>query len=429
MKTIERLESEVRSYCRAFPTCFKRASGAWIEDTQGRRFLDFFAGAGALNYGHNHPVLKEALLAYVSADGISHALDMATEAKLKLLEVFEQRVLLPRHLDYKVMFPGPTGTNAVEAALKLARKYTGRTQVVSFTNAFHGMTLGSLAATGNATKRGAAGVPLTNVVRAPYCDYLGESSDSLGYLGTLFEDRSSGIDAPAAILLETVQAEGGVNVASAAWLRKLAALAKRSGALLIVDDIQVGCGRTGAFFSFEEAGIVPDIVCLSKSISGYGLPLSLVLMRRDLDVWQPGEHNGTFRGHNLAFVTAAAALETFWADDQLTQAVDAGSAVARARMEQLAVACSARVRGRGLILGMACDDPSLPGRISRHAFDQGLIIETAGAEDQVLKLLPPLTISPADLVEGLERLERAIELALAGAPRAKPRQSLEAVAS
>src|SRR5690606_38720275 len=261
MEIIERLESEVRSYCRSFPTVFTRAEGARLFDHDGREYLDFFAGAGALNYGHNHPVLRERLIEYLVGGGIAHSLDMATAAKCDFLAALDRVVLRPRDLRYKVMFPGPTGTNAVEAALKLARKYTGRTQVVSFTNAFHGMTLGSLAVTGNAAKRDAAGVPLSNVVRAPYCNYLAADADWLGYLETLFEDRSSGIDAPAAILLETVQAEGGVNVASPTWLRKLADLAHRHGALLIVDDIQVGCGRTGAFFSFEEVGIVPDIVC------------------------------------------------------------------------------------------------------------------------------------------------------------------------
>lgn len=426
VSTIERLESEVRTYCRSFPAVFTRARGAWIEDDAGRRYLDFFAGAGALNYGHNHPALKEALLDYLAADGITHSLDLATAAKIAFLEALDQRLLRPRGLSYKVMFPGPTGTNAVEAALKLARKVTGRTQVVSFTNAFHGMTLGALAVTGNSAKRNAAGVPLTNVVRAPFCNYLGEDGDSLGYLETLFSDRSSGIDAPAAILVETVQAEGGVNVASTAWLRALAALARRSGALLIVDDIQVGCGRTGRFFSFEDAGLQPDIVCLSKSLSGYGLPLAITLLRPELDAWQPGEHNGTFRGHNPAFVTATAALAHFWADDQLARAVAAKAELVRARLDKLAPGCDAQVRGRGLIQGLACADPSLARQICQRAFEHGLIVETAGADDQVVKLLPPLTATVAELEDGLDRLERAIARAVADRAAA-PRR--EAVAS
>ena len=411
MKIIDRLESQVRSYCRTFPAVFSRAEGAHLIDRAGRRYLDFFAGAGALNYGHNHPVLRERLIDYLTRGGIAHSLDMATEAKCELLDALDRYVLRPRGLRYKVMFPGPTGTNAVEAALKLARKVTGRTQVVCFTNAFHGMTLGSLAATGNAAKRSVAGVPLSHVIRAPFEGYFGAGVDTLVHLEALLSDRSSGFDAPAAFMVETVQAEGGVNVASPAWLRSLAALARAQGALLIVDDIQVGCGRTGAFFSFEEAGVTPDIVCLSKSLSGFGLPFAVTLLRPEIDAWQPGEHNGTFRGNNLAFVTATAALETFWADTELSEAIAGKAAVARARLSRLADEMGGKVRGRGLIIGLALDDTDHAARATRAAFDMGLVIETAGAQDQVIKLLPPLTITSAELEQGLDILVRATERA------------------
>ncbi|HLU68952.1 MAG TPA: diaminobutyrate--2-oxoglutarate transaminase [Kofleriaceae bacterium] len=412
MEIIERLESEVRSYCRSFPTVFTRAEGARLFDHDGREYLDFFAGAGALNYGHNHPVLRERLIEYLVGGGIAHSLDMATAAKCDFLAALDRVVLRPRDLRYKVMFPGPTGTNAVEAALKLARKVTGRTQVVSFTNAFHGMTLGSLAATGNAGKRAGAGVPLGHVVRAPFDGYFGPEIDTLEHLEALLADRSSGVEAPAAFLLETVQAEGGINVASDRWLRGLATLARRHGALLIVDDIQVGCGRTGAFFSFEQAGITPDIVCLSKSLSGFGLPFAVTLMRPDIDAWSPGEHNGTFRGNNLAFVTATAALERFWSDEHLGDEIESKADIARARLGRIARAHGGQVRGRGLILGLAFDDASVARRAARRAFDAGLVIETAGAEDQVLKLLPPLTITGGELERGLDIIERAVAGAL-----------------
>ncbi len=417
MQTIERLESEVRSYCRAFPTIFSRARGAELFDRRGRAYLDFFAGAGALNYGHNHPVLKQRLLDYLVGDGIAHSLDMATDAKTRFLAAFERYVLDPRRLRYKVMFPGPTGTNAVEAALKLARKITGRTEVVSFTNAFHGMTLGALAATGNAAKRRAAGVPLTHIARAPFDGYFGPDVDTLEHLERRLADHSSGLDRPAAFLLETVQAEGGINVASPEWLRGIAELARRHDALLIVDDIQVGCGRTGRFFSFEEAGIVPDIVCLSKSLSGFGQPFAVTLMRPDLDVWKPGEHNGTFRGNNLAFVTATAALETFWADDALSRQVAERSAYARARLDRIAQEHDALVKGRGLILGLAFADPELARRASQHAFEAGLVIETAGPDDEVLKLLPPLTLTHAELERGLDIITDAVARAVKTTPR------------
>ncbi len=427
MDIVERLESEVRTYSRSFPTVFDRAEGATLYDRSGQPYLDFFAGAGALNYGHNHPLLRAELTEYIAHGGVVHSLDMATEAKCKFLSALEQRILRPRDLRYKVMFPGPTGTNAVEAALKLARKVTGRTQVVSFTNAFHGMTLGALATTGNARKRSGAGVPLNHVTRAPFDGYLGAGVDTVGHLRTLLADSSSGVDAPAAILLETVQAEGGVNVASDAWLRDIAELARDIGALLIVDDIQVGCGRTGAFFSFEEAGIVPDIICLSKSLSGFGLPFAMTLMRAELDVWAPGEHNGTFRGNNLAFVTAAATIQHFWSDEVFSAEIEHKANIARSHMNHMAEKHGAEVRGRGLILGLAFEDAAVARLASQHAFDLRLIIETAGADEQVIKLLPPLTIEVEELMRGLDVLDEAVTRAVRGDGRRSDLRAAQAV--
>lgn len=409
--TIERLESNVRSYCRSFPTTFQKAQGATLYDTQGRSYIDFFAGAGTLNYGHNPPELKEALLEYISQDGIVHALDLTTEAKERFLNTLERVILKPRNLDYKVMFPGPTGTNAVEAALKLARKITGRTNVIAFTNAFHGMTLGSLALTGNQGKRQGAGLPLEHVTRMPFEGYMGKGMDTLAYLETLLKDGSSGIDTPAAIIVESIQAEGGINVASREWLLKLQRIARRHGILFIVDDIQVGCGRTGTFFSFDDMGLVPDIVCLSKSLSGYGLPFSLALFRRELDAFSPGEHNGTFRGHNLAFVTSERALTHHWSHSELTHAISHKAQLVRQALEELAQRYSGEARGRGLIQGVAFADPKLAIQASAEAFQLGLVIETSGAQDEVLKVLPPLTISETELSRGLQLLQRSVRQA------------------
>ncbi len=314
LSVFETLESEVRSYCRSWPAVFDRAQGSVMYDEDGRRHLDFFAGAGSLNYGHNNPVLKRALIDYLLRDGVTHGLDMSTVAKRTFLSTFQDLVLRPRDLPYKVMFPGPTGTNAVEAALKLARKVKGREAIVSFTNAFHGMSLGSLAVTGNAFKRAGAGIPLVHGTPMPFDNYFEGTVPDFLWFERLLEDQGSGLNKPAAVIVETVQGEGGINVARPEWLRALKELCERQDMLLIVDDIQMGCGRTGAFFSFEESGIVPDIVTVSKSISGYGLPMSLCLFRPELDVWEPGEHNGTFRGNNPAFVTATAALEAYWTD-------------------------------------------------------------------------------------------------------------------
>lgn len=416
MKTFERLESEVRGYCRSFPTLFDRAHGSYLFAADGRRYIDFFAGAGVLSYGHNNPILKQHLLDYLARDGITHGLDMATVAKRDFLETFEALILEPRGLDYKLQFPGPTGTNAVEAALKLARKVTGRHHVISFTNGFHGMTLGSLAVTGNRSKRAGGGVPLSHATALPFDGYFGPEVDTLEQLSELLEDASSGLDLPAAIILETVQAEGGVNAARFDWLKRLAELARRHGVLLIVDDIQVGCGRTGPFFSFEKAGIEPDIVCLSKSISGFGLPMALVLIKPEHDVWAPGEHNGTFRGHNLAFVTATETLRHYWGDDTLERRTQARAETIGRALSDLArrfPAAQAEPRGRGLIQGMAFADRDLASDVSRQAFDRGLVIETAGPHDEVLKLLPALTIADEVLEEGLERIGQSLAAALA----------------
>lgn len=410
MQIFDHLESEVRGYCRAFPTVFDRAEGSHLYDREGRAYVDFFAGAGVMSYGHNNPKIKAALLGYLERNGLVHGLDLATAAKSELLETFEEVILRPRQLDYKVQFPGPTGTNAVESALKLARKATGRRTVVCFTNGYHGMTLGALAVTGSSHHRGGAGVPLDHVVRLPYDGYGDGEIDSLAQLEAMLGDPSSGVEIPAAFILETLQAEGGVRPASFPWLQRLAALAERHGILLIVDDIQVGCGRTGPFFSFEPAGIVPDIVCLSKALSGYGLPFALVLMKRHLDVWKPGEHNGTFRGHNLAFVTATAALD-YWRDDTLTRSIEARSAEARKRLEGIAAAhpelCGA-VRGRGLILGLPICPPERAAEVSREAFGRGLLVEVAGPYDEVVKVMPPLVIEPEDLASGLTILEESV---------------------
>ncbi|MGY1453052.1 diaminobutyrate--2-oxoglutarate transaminase [Streptomyces sp. SS8] len=411
LSIFQTLESEVRSYCRGWPTVFDRARGSYMYDEDGHAFLDFFAGAGSLNYGHNNPVLKRALLDYLERDGVTHGLDMSTTAKRAFLETFQEVVLRPRGLDHKVMFPGPTGTNAVEAALKLARKVKGRESIVSFTNAFHGMSLGSLAVTGNAFKRAGAGVPLVHGTPMPFDRYLDGKVEDFLWFERLLEDSGSGLNRPAAVIVETVQGEGGINVARAEWLRALADLCKRQDMLLIVDDIQMGCGRTGAFFSFEEAGITPDIITVSKSISGYGMPMALTLFRPELDVWEPGEHNGTFRGNNPAFVTAAATLNTYWADGQMEKQTLARGEQVEAALRAIAAEHPeevADVRGRGLVWGMEFHDKARAGSVASRAFELGLLIETSGPESEVVKLLPALTISTEELDEGLRILARAV---------------------
>ncbi|WP_369205577.1 diaminobutyrate--2-oxoglutarate transaminase [Streptomyces sp. PU-14G] len=411
LSVFETVESEVRSYCRGWPAIFDRAQGAHMYDEDGHSYLDFFAGAGTLNYGHNNPVLKRALLDYLERDGVVHGLDMSTSAKRSFLETFQEVILQPRGLDHKVMFPGPTGTNAVEAALKLARKVKGRESIVSFTNAFHGMSLGSLAVTGNAFKRAGAGIPLVHGTPMPFDDYLNGTTEDFVWFERLLEDQGSGLNKPAAVIVETVQGEGGINVARAEWLKALSELCERHDMLLIVDDIQMGCGRTGAFFSFEEAGIKPDIITLSKSIGGYGMPLALTLFKPELDIWEPGEHNGTFRGNNPAFVTATAALQTYWADGQMEKQTLSRGEQVEAALKAIAEEHAGEVadhRGRGLVWGLEFHNKSRANAVAKRAFELGLLIETSGPQSEVVKLLPSLTITPEELDEGLRILARAV---------------------
>ena len=411
----DRIESNVRTYCRSFPVVFDRAKGAMLYDVAGRGYIDFFAGAGAVNYGHNPDFIKQQLVDYLRSDRLVQGLDMFTVAKRDFLEVIDEVLLRPRRLDYKVQFCGPTGAGAVDAALKLARLVTGRTRIASFTGGWHGMSSSALAVTGNRAHRAGAGVPLENVTFLPFADGPFVLPDSLGYIESLLADPNSGLDLPAAIILETIQAEGGIYLAPTEWLRGLRALCDRFGILLIVDDIQVGSGRTGDFFSFEEAGVVPDIVCLSKSIGGYGLPLALVLMRRELDRWEPGQHTGTFRGNQLAFVAATAALR-LWSDARFTE----GLAQRASRFEALVRGIAARragltVRGRGFIWGIdfsAAGGSDVAGRVTSAAFDAGLIVERCGRDDVVIKLLPPIVIEDEVLRRGCELLDQSIALAL-----------------
>ncbi len=428
MSTINRFESKVRSYCRHFPVVFTKARGATLEDEEGNVYIDFLAGAGALNYGHNDPVLKAKLLDYIVADQIVHGLDMATGAKRAFMEAFESLILSPRKMSYKMQFTGPTGTNAVEAAMKVARNFTGRQTIVSFTNGFHGVTLGSVAATGNSHFRDGCGMQPQGTAFMPYDGYMGDEIDTTEYLDKMLTDGSSGLDHPAAVIVETIQGEGGINLASNEWLRSLQQVCLKHEILLIVDDIQVGCGRTGTFFSFEEAGIFPDIITLSKSLSGYGLPLSVVLMKPHLDQWEPGEHNGTFRGNNLAFVTARAALEEYWRDGSFEVEVKRKGEIVRERLERLVDLDERGVlsaRGRGMMQALDCGSGELASRISALAFERGLIMETSGSLDQVLKCLIPLTITDDELERGLAILEESVIEALSEVPEKAPKEGVE----
>ncbi|MNW45025.1 Diaminobutyrate--2-oxoglutarate transaminase [compost metagenome] len=410
MNTFEVLESNVRSYCRSFPVVFNKAKNDVLYTEAGKGYIDFFAGAGALNYGHNNDFMKNRILDYLTSDRIMHGLDMYTTAKQEFMESFSERILQPKGLNYKLQFCGPTGTNAVEAALKLARKVKNRNGIFAFMGAFHGMSLGSLSITSNNSMRESAGVPLNNVTFIPYNSTF-NGMDTILYMEQLLTDTHSGVEKPAAIILETVQAEGGIHIAETEWLRDLRQLCNDHDILLIVDDIQVGCGRVGSFFSFERAGIVPDMVVLSKSISGYGLPMSLLLLKPELDIWSPGEHNGTFRGNQLAFVGAKAALEFRDTVELEAQVKEKEAFVQQFLREHIqSIDPLIEIRGMGLIWGIDVSHlgEAFAKEVASLCFSRGLIIERAGRNDTVIKIMPALTISLENLRKGCEIIKESM---------------------
>lgn len=405
------IESEARSYCRSYPATFTGAKGSHLIAETGDRYLDFLAGCGSLNYGHNNPVMKSALQDYIANDGIALGLDIRTSAKQQFIDTFEALILRPRSLEYRIQFTGPTGANAVEAAIKLARKVTGRTNIIAFTNAFHGCSLGALALTANSYHRRASASMLHGVHRAMYDGYLGPMYDTAESLRKLLRDPSGGVDKPAAIILEVVQGEGGINVPTRRWIKNIEQIAREHGALLIVDEIQTGCGRTGPFFAFEAFDIRPDMVLVAKSISGFGLPMSLVLLKPEHDVWTPGEHNGTFRGNNHGFVTATAALSEYWRDEHFEHETGRKGRIANKILSEFAIPFGYHVKGSGLMLGLDVIDSKLAAQVKAEAYKQKLIVELCGPSDEVIKIMPPLTVSDEDLVAGINVLVSTIRTA------------------
>uniref|UniRef100_UPI003B51B6EC diaminobutyrate--2-oxoglutarate transaminase n=1 Tax=Roseovarius indicus TaxID=540747 RepID=UPI003B51B6EC len=402
----ERRESEARSYCRNFDTVFTKALGSELTDAHGKTYIDFLAGCSSLNYGHNDPDMKAALIEHISGDGIAHGLDMYTTEKARFLEAYEEIILKPRGMDHKIMMTGPTGTNAVEAAMKLARKVTGRRNIVAFSNGFHGMTMGALSLTGNAGKRGGAGGgALTDVTHFPFEGALGDDVDTLAQAEMMLDNSSSGIEAPAAFIFEPIQGEGGLTAASKEWMQGVERLARKYGAMLIVDDIQSGCGRTGSYFAFEEAGIDPDMITQAKSLSGFGLPFAALLIKPEHDIWKPAEHNGTFRGNTHAFVTGRVALEKFWKTDDFAKEVQKKSKILTEGLQSIVdIIPGARLKGRGLMQGVDVGSGDIAGEICARAFEKGLVIETSGADDEVVKVLAPLTTPEDTFRKGLDIL-------------------------
>ncbi|MEU8588488.1 diaminobutyrate--2-oxoglutarate transaminase family protein [Streptomyces sp. NPDC048664] len=441
-------ESAARTYARALPIVPVRARGLTIEGADGRRYLDCLSGAGTLALGHNHPVVLEAIRKVLDSGAPLHVLDLATPVKDAFTtELF--RTLPAGFADRaRVQFCGPAGTDAVEAALKLVRLATGRSGVLAFTGAYHGMTAGALEVSGGATDVRVTRLPYPQDYRCPFGVGKERGAElAATWTESLLDDAKSGVPLPAAMILEPVQGEGGVHPAPDAWLRRMRQITEARSIPLIVDEVQTGVGRTGRFWAVEHSGVEPDVMVLSKAIGG-SLPLAVIVYREDLDVWQPGAHAGTFRGNQLAMAAGAATLAHVRENGLAERAATLGARMMdRLRALAAEFPCIGDVRGRGLMMGIELVDPEAapeaePGTESRRApasdheragphpaapglaaavqrecLRRGLIVELGGRHAGVVRLLPPLTISDEQTNAVLDRLADAVAAVARGPVR------------
>jgi diaminobutyrate-2-oxoglutarate transaminase len=432
----KRQESNARSYPRRIPLALKRARGIYVEDVEGRTFIDCLAGAGTLALGHNHPVVIDAIRQVLSDELPLHTLDLTTPVKDQFVQ--DLFAVLPEALarEAKIQFCGPTGTDAVEAALKLVRTATGRSGILSFQGGYHGMSLGALNLMGNHGPKKPLGAVLGNGVQfLPYpydyrCPFgLGGEQGvqvNLNYLENLLNDPEGGVLLPAAVIVEVVQGEGGVIPADIVWLQGLRRITEQAGVALIVDEIQSGFARTGKMFAFEHAGIIPDVVVLSKAIGG-SLPLAVVVYREWLDTWAPGAHAGTFRGNQMAMAAGSAVLRYLREHDIAGHALAMGERLSNhLRTLQRDYPQMGDIRGRGLMLGVELVDPrgatdklghspvftALASRVQAECLKRGLILELGGRHGSVVRFLPPLIISAEQVDEVANRFSRAFAAAV-----------------
>lgn len=426
-----KFESKVRSYPRKLPFAIQSAKGAWITDVEGNKYLDCLSGAGTLALGHNHPVVTESIKKLLDSNLPMHTLDITTPLKDKFSQ-FMYELLGTNSDEYCLQFCGPTGADAVEAAIKLAKQVTGRSGVVSFSGGYHGMTHGALAVTGNlAPKEGIEGLmnsvqflPYPNTYRCAFGLPFEQSVNAhMSYFEHFLKDVESGVVKPAAVILEVIQGEGGVNPAPIEWLKHVRRVTKEIDILLIIDEVQTGFCRTGRWFAYQHADIDPDMIVMSKAIGG-GLPLAVLGIKRQYDVWQAGNHSGTFRGNQLAMATGLATLEYLKDNDVADYVAEIGAwFISQLKIRQQRYPRIGHVRGRGLMIGIEIVNPYLPkqndgsypadsdaaANIQQACFKNGLVIEKGGRGGTVLRLLPPLNVTKDELQQVLQKLDMALE--------------------
>ncbi len=407
-----RQESNARTYPRSLPIAIEAGSGSFVRDLDGNVFIDFLAGAGVLSLGHSHPELTRVVADQLGKH--AHGLDFPTPAKDAFVQA--QLSMLPSSLQdrMKIHFCGPTGANAVDAAIKLCKTATGRGDIVSFQGGFHGSSHAAMAVTGLVEQKSPVpnGVPGIHFFPYSYCsrcplDLTPEvsSTNCAKYLENSLKDSNGGVPLPAAVILELVQGEGGVIPATFDFVRRVRQVTRELGIPLIVDEVQTGCGRTGTWFAFEQYDIEPDVIVASKALSGIGQPVAVIIYDEALDVWAPGAHTGTFRGNQLAFVAGVEAVRIVQRDDLLYNVRRRGEQLAH-RLAPLSEQPWVReVRGRGLMWGIELADPAtgrpagnLARAVQASALRRGLILECGGRDDCVVRLLPPLNVT-ADVMD------------------------------
>ena len=428
------MESNVRSYPRKLPLAIAKALGCWITDVEGTEYLDCLAGAGTLALGHNHPAVIQSIQDTIASGLPLHTLDLTTPLKDAFTEALLEQ-LPGGKAEYCLQFCGPSGADGTEAAIKLAKTYTGRSSVISFSGGYHGMTHGALAMTGNLSAKNAVNGLMPGVQFMPYPhEYRcplgvgGEAGvDALTYYFENFiEDVESGVTKPAAVILEAIQGEGGVVTAPIKWLKKIREVTEKNNIVLILDEVQSGFARSGKMFAFEHAGIEPDVIVMSKAVGG-SLPLAVLGIKRKFDAWQPAGHTGTFRGNQLAMGTGLATIRTIKEQNLAENAQQRGDFL-QAELKKLAVEfpCIGNVRGRGLMIGVEMvderqqtdhlgaypADSQLAAAIQTACFDNKLLLEKGGRNGTVIRLLCPLIITQAECEEVIVRFKKAIAEAL-----------------
>jgi diaminobutyrate-2-oxoglutarate transaminase len=421
-------ESSVRTYPRGLPIAIKRGMGSYVEDLDGNVFIDFLTGAGAMPLGHSHPELVEAIAHQLPL--LTHGLDFPTEIRDEFIST--QLSMLPETMrsHMRIEFCGPSGADAVDAALKLCKTATGRSDIIAFQGAFHGSSHVAMTVSGlvKQKERVAGRVPGIHFFPYPYplrCALGGGEASGkrcLEYLERSLRDPLGGIPRPAAVIVEMIQGEGGVISAPSDFVQGLRRVTRELEIPLIVDEVQTGGGRTGTWFAFEQHDIEPDVIVASKAIGGMGMPVAIVLHNARLDAFAPGAHTGTFRGNQLAFAAGVASARVMRRDGILDHVRDLGAYA----MEMLQgfvrdYEIVGEARGSGLMLGIELVQP-LTGEpntqaaiaVQRRAIERGLIVELGGRGDGVVRLLPPLNVSRETLEQALEILDSALAEAVQG---------------